>query len=224
MGLIHVTLSSDSFLTNAIDHNMRMDIAGTIVTIGMCHDKNLVSRKYFFGKAHWERYHVGEGRKDIITKWKEPVFVNGDFNDIVANIHVVTNKEADCSLGEGLVKQYLEAKKISFRTEHYIREIRKRYDFSLEWNKTLLFIEFDGEQHFKSINRWGGKKGYLKRRQADIEKNEYCRNKGIPLLRIRFDQAYLIPNMIDDFLKNSEKYSQQFNTYLADDVYYSICQ
>lgn len=177
-----------------------------------------------YGKAHWERYHVGEGRKDIITKWKEPVFVNGDFNDIVANIHVVTNKEADCSLGEGLVKQYLEAKKISFRTEHYIREIRKRYDFSLEWNKTLLFIEFDGEQHFKSINRWGGKKGYLKRRQADIEKNEYCRNKGIPLLRIRFDQAYLIPNMIDDFLKNSEKYSQQFNTYLADDVYYSICQ
>lgn len=175
-------------------------------------------------KAHWERYHVGEGRKDIITKWKEPVFVNGDFNDIVANIHVVTNKEAYCSLGEGLVKQYLEAKKISFRTEHYIREIRKRYDFSLEWNKTLLFIEFDGEQHFKSINRWGGKKGYLKRRQADIEKNEYCRNKGIPLLRIRFDQAYLIPNMIDDFLKNSEKYSQQFNTYLADDVYYSICQ
>ena len=51
MGLIHVTLSSDSFLTNAIDHNMRMDIAGTIVTIGMCHDKNLVSRKYFFGKV-----------------------------------------------------------------------------------------------------------------------------------------------------------------------------
>ena len=127
-------------------------------------------------------------------------------------------------MGEGLVKQYLEARKISFRTEHYIREIRKRYDFSLEWNKTLLFIEFDGEQHFKSINRWGGKKGYLKRRQADIEKNEYCRNKGIPLLRIRFDQAYLISNMIDDFLKNSEKYSQQFNTYLADDVYYSICQ
>ena len=33
MGLIHVTLSSDSFLTNAIDHNMRMDIAGTILYV-----------------------------------------------------------------------------------------------------------------------------------------------------------------------------------------------
>ena len=25
-------------------------------------------------KAHWERYHVGEGRKDIITKWKTSVY------------------------------------------------------------------------------------------------------------------------------------------------------
>ena len=67
----------------------------------------------------WEK-----GEK-ILLQMERASFVNGDFNDIVANIHVVTNKEADCSLGEGLVKQYLEAKKISFRTEHYIREIRK---------------------------------------------------------------------------------------------------
>ena len=51
MGLIHVTLPSDSFLTDAVDYNVRMDIAGTIVTIGMCHDKSLISRKYFLGKV-----------------------------------------------------------------------------------------------------------------------------------------------------------------------------
>ena len=28
-----------------------MDIAGTIVTIGMCHDKSLISGKYFLGKV-----------------------------------------------------------------------------------------------------------------------------------------------------------------------------
>lgn len=50
MGLIHVTLPSDSFLTDAVDHNVRMDIAGTIVTIGMCHDKSLISGKYFLGE------------------------------------------------------------------------------------------------------------------------------------------------------------------------------
>lgn len=92
-------------------------------------------------KAHWERYHVGEGRKDIITKWKEPVFVNGDFNDIVANIHVVTNKEADCSLGEGLVKQYLEAKKSLF-VQNIIYE---------KYEKDMIF-RWNGIKHYFLLN------------------------------------------------------------------------
>ncbi len=28
--------------------------------------------------AHWQRYHVGEGRKEIITKWIPPIFVMGE--------------------------------------------------------------------------------------------------------------------------------------------------
>lgn len=190
----------------------------------MSEDCNQNSKRPHIRKAHWERYHIGEGRKDIITKWKEPVFVNGDFTDIISNIHVVTNKEAECSSGEELVKQYLKSRNILFCSEHYIREIRRKYDFSFEWNKSLAFIEFDGEQHFKSINHWKGKKGYLSRRAADIEKNEYCCKNKIPLLRIRFDQAYLIPNMIDDFLSSTENYYQKFNTYLTNDIYYSICE
>lgn len=169
-------------------------------------DSNQETKRPHIRKAHWERYHVGKGRTEIITKWKEPVFVNGDYNDIIATIHTVTNKEAECSSGEQLVRDYLNSKNIIFETEDYIREIRKKYDFSIEWNGRLVFIEFDGEQHFKSINKWGGKVGYLKRRKADIEKNEYCIKKGIPLLRIRFDQAYLLPNMIDDFLENTSDY------------------
>ena len=66
------------------------------------------SKRPHIRKAHWERYHIGKGRKDIITKWKEPVFINGDYNDIIANIHVVTNKEDKCSSGEEFIKQYLK--------------------------------------------------------------------------------------------------------------------
>ncbi len=51
VGLRHVSLSFYCVFTNAIDHNVRMDIAVSIVTIGMCHDKSLVSWKYFFGKV-----------------------------------------------------------------------------------------------------------------------------------------------------------------------------
>lgn len=187
-----------------------------------CNNQN--SKRPHIRKAHWERYHIGQGRKEIVTKWKEPVFVNGDSDDIISNIHVVTNKEAECSSGEELVKQYLKSRHIPFCSEHYIREIRRRYDFSIKQNDSLAFIEFDGEQHFKSINQWKGKKGYLSRRQADIEKNEYCHKNKILLLRIRFDQAHLIPNMIDDFLVNNENYYHQFNTYLTNDEYYSISE
>lgn len=182
------------------------------------------SKRPHIRKAHWERYHTGKGRKDIVSKWKEPIFINGDYNDITTNIHVVTNKAVKGSAGEELIKCYLISKKIIFYTECYIKEIGRRYDFSIEWNNRLVFIEFDGEQHFKPINQWKGKKGYEERKKADIEKNQYCRKNGIPLLRIRYDQIHLISDMINDFLKNNEKYLQQFNTYLTDEKYYSLCK
>lgn len=175
-------------------------------------------------KAHWERYHVGKERKGIILKWIGSVFVNGDADEVITNIHVVTNKDVACSSGEDMVKKYLKSQNIEFCFQHYIREIRKRYDFSFEWNHQLIFIEFDGEQHFKVINRWKGKKGYLERRKADIEKNVYCYKKEIPLLRIRFDQAHIMSDMIKDFLVDPTKYYLHFNTYFTNEEYYSICE
>ena len=175
-------------------------------------------------RAHWERYHIGKGRCEIISKWKEPVFINGDASDIITNIQIVTDKETICSSGEDKIKEYLKSKNIEFCFQHYIKKIRKRYDFSLEWRQQMVFIGFDGEQHFKVINRWKGKKGYLDRRKADSEKNIYCWENKIPLLRIRFDQAYMIPDMIYDFLNNTEKYYSKLNTYLTNEEYYSICE
>lgn len=93
------------------------------------------SKRPHIRKAHWERYHVGKGRNEIISKWKEPVFVNGDVDDIITNIHVVTDKEAICSSGEDMIKEYLKSQNIEFCFQHYIGKIRKRYDFSLEWKK-----------------------------------------------------------------------------------------
>lgn len=191
---------------------------------GISDNSNYRAKRPHIRKAHWARYHVGVGRKDIITKWIEPVFVNGSTDDITATIHIVTNKEAECSSGEELVKQYLNTVGILFHKEHYVREIHRRYDFEISLSNQVAYIEFDGEQHFKSINRWKGKKGYRERRKSDIAKNEYCQKENIPLLRIRFDQAVMIPNMIDDFVENIETYHIRFNTYLSNNAYYSICE
>ena len=175
-------------------------------------------------KAHWQQYHVGKGRKKIIQKWKAPTFINGNNEEIISTIHVVTNREPECSSGEDFIKQYLKSKGIKFSKEHYVREIGRRYDFSFFIENSLVFVEFDGEQHFKTVNRWGGRKAYIKRHQADIEKNKYCLENNIPLLQIRFDQKYLISEMIDDFLTNYKEYHNQFNPYLSKEAYYSVCE
>ena len=48
--LRHIRFSFYCVFTNTIDNNVRMDIAGSIVTIGMCHDKSLISWKNFLCK------------------------------------------------------------------------------------------------------------------------------------------------------------------------------
>lgn len=83
-------------------------------------------------------------------------------------------------------------------------------------------IEFDGEQHFKPIEHWGGEEGFLKRKEADLIKTEWCEKEQIPLLRIRFDQKACIPEMIDDFLQDPLKYVKCHNTYCSNEEYYSI--
>ena len=36
-----------------------------------------------FRCAHWQGYWVGKGRTDHVVRWIEPVFVNGEVNDVV---------------------------------------------------------------------------------------------------------------------------------------------
>lgn len=192
--------------------------------VGLFEGKEQRSKRPHIRKAHWERYHVGQGRSSIVQKWKSSTFINGSSEDIISTIHVVTDREPDCSSGEDMIKQYLKSKNIAFNKEHYVREIGKRYDFSISIENTLAFIEFDGEQHFKTINRWGGRKAYIKRHQADIEKNMYCEHNNIPLLRVRFDQAFAMTEILDDFLMNYQKYYKNYNPYLSNETYYSICE
>jgi len=49
-------------------------------------------------------------------------------------------------------------------------------------------IEYDGVQHFKSIDYFGGENGFKKRQQNDKIKNIYCIKNKIKLLRIRYDE------------------------------------
>ena len=47
-------------------------------------------------------------------------------------------------------------------------------------------IEFDGEQHDRPVARWGGAEAFKLQRKRDEIKNNYCKDKGITLIRIKY--------------------------------------
>ena len=47
-------------------------------------------------------------------------------------------------------------------------------------------IEYDGEQHFRPVSRFGGEEGFEKLRQRDELKNQYSKKNGIKLIRIPY--------------------------------------
>lgn len=58
------------------------------------------------------------------------------------------------------------------------------FDFYIpEYN---LIIEYDGEQHFKSLKFFGGERRYIKQKEYDTVKNKYCKNKDINIIRISY--------------------------------------
>jgi len=61
-----------------------------------------------------------------------------------------------------------------------------RFDFYLP--EKDIFIEFDGEQHYKPIDRFGGQEGFNETLKRDNAKNEWCEENNKQLIRIKYDE------------------------------------
>ena len=52
--------------------------------------------------------------------------------------------------------------------------------------ETGIIFEYDGPQHFEPIEYFGGEEGFRQRIHSDKEKNSYCQNNNIKLVRISY--------------------------------------
>ena len=104
------------------------------------------------------------------------------------------------SRGEKAVADVLDSLSIEYTREHSFEYLgRKRFDFFIP--SLNIAIEYDGEQHYKSIDAWGGEEYLESVRQSDALKNDFCEYMGIDLLRIpywEFDNIHeIVTNFID---------------------------
>ena len=113
----------------------------------------------------------------------------------VRPLHFVI-KENRCPLctvskGEGIIKKWLEANEIKYKIQFRIEECRHKnslaFDFAVMNDvDAIMLIEFDGIQHFKAIDYFGGEEIFNYTKLLDNIKNQYCQDNNIPLLRIPY--------------------------------------
>ncbi len=94
------------------------------------------------------------------------------------------------SKGEKMIKKILKDNNIIFKTQKTFDGCfyKKKLQFDFYLPEYNLCIEYDGIQHFKSIEWFGGVDGFLKTKLRDEIKNNFCERKQISLLRIPYNE------------------------------------
>jgi len=144
--------------------------------------KNIHNDKYDYTKVIYKNY---DSKVKIICK------KHGEFKQAPKH-HINGSGCPGCrqSLGENKIETILKNKQVEFDRQKRFDECKYKYTLPFDFylKKTNTCIEYDGEQHFKSIKRFGGNKGLKIRKKRDRIKNKFCKKNNIELLRIRFDE------------------------------------
>jgi very-short-patch-repair endonuclease len=93
------------------------------------------------------------------------------------------------SKGERLVRHILDEAKVCYEIQKSFDDLKvnhKKLPFDFFLPTYNLLIEYDGIQHFKEVQYFGGAKKLSDQRRRDGLKNKYAELNGISLLRIPY--------------------------------------
>ena len=159
-------------------------------------------------KVHGDKYDYS---KVNYINMKTPVTIicpkHGEFKQLP---YVHTLLKCRCpkcseSHGERFVSSVLDKLQILYNREIAIKnpyhDRNFRVDFFIEINNQLYIIEYNGEQHYRPVEKFGGKLQYDKQIERDNDLRKYCNENNIHLLEIKYDRKENeITNDIKKFL------------------------
>lgn len=119
------------------------------------------------------------------------------------------NKENGClickpiSKGSDIIIEYLKEKNISYEREKKFSNCKYKrnllFDFYIpEYN---ILIEYNGEQHYKPNNLFGGYEALKKQKIRDDIKIKYCTENNLKLIIIDYKSINNINNILDNKIK-----------------------
>ena len=113
--------------------------------------------------------------------------------------------QCTASSGEKIVRDWLETNKINLDYQKIFDDCKDKralpFDFYLP-DKNIL-IEYDGKQHFKpatfgGISKERAEYNFNENKRRDKIKDEYCKEKGIELIRIPYTKKTKIPQILKE--------------------------
>ncbi len=166
-----------------------------------------------FEKAHGETYDYSlvnyidaKTKVDIICR-KHGLFSVNPHN----HKNGVGCPKCKSSKGELAILKYLDSRAVYYEREWVIGTNPETgcnlfIDFYLPYSN--IAIEFDGPQHEKPVNHFGGKETFFKVIYRDQIKEMLCENLGIYLIRIPYKDLDIVEEILDFYLEQSISYEE----------------
>lgn len=115
--------------------------------------------------------------------------------------------QCNISKGEYKISKILEKYDIAYKIQYKFKDCKfhKELPFDFYLPKYNILIEYDGEQHFKIVNWFGGFNGFINTKIRDTIKNIYCKENNIELIRIPYWEFDNIETILNEKIINKDK-------------------
>ncbi len=127
----------------------------------------------------------------------------GYSGDLKRHLKICDGK-INCSSGEYKIMKHLDNLQINYNFNSSY-ELKNKNNQWLKWDFKLvehyIFIEYNGRQHYESLKHWGGDEKFIKQKEHDKLKTEYCKKNNYSLLWISHKDFDNIENIVDNFLR-----------------------
>ena len=174
-------------------------------------EKHNSNTEEFIRKAkdvHGDRYDYSKVEYvNAYTKVRIICPIHGDFEQ---NAHSHLNGRGCPKCNESQMEKntakFLEENNIDYISQARKKDLvwleRQSLDFYIP--KYHIAIECQGEQHFKTVDFFGGKRGYSDRLKKDLSKYNKCLSNNVKLI-------YYVPESLVEEVINNTKYNNIYN-------------
>lgn len=109
------------------------------------------------------------------------------------------------SKAEHKISKLLSDNNIKNENQFSFFDCRNKYplpfDFYIEVDNRFGLVEYHGQQHYYSVDFFGGQEAFEYRKHNDELKKEYCENNNIPLLIIPYKQFKNLNRLIMEYVE-----------------------